>query len=99
MHTPEKLLAMDEVTLAQMVLNEVTGSRQYDQMYAAFSLKLALKNQETADDLGKFTKVLADSTVALASSTKTLVYATWAIAAITLLTQIGLIVLALRGIK
>ena len=40
MPTPQELLAMDEMTLAERVLNEVTGSRQYDQFYAAFQLKL-----------------------------------------------------------
>jgi hypothetical protein len=80
-------------------MSEVTNSRGYDQMKALFSLKLALKNQATTDEVAKYTKELATSTSTLASSTKSLALATWGIALITLLSQIGLIVITLKAGK
>lgn len=93
MPTPEELLAMDEVTLAQRVLNEVTGSREFDKMHAAFSLKLTLKNQANAEEASRLTQelvaqttVLAKQTTTLATQTKNLMIATWVLALITFLT-------------
>jgi len=90
MATAKELLAMSEVEIAERIVSQVTNSREYDQMNNLLSVKLALKNQESADRVAGYTAELT-------KATKNLAFATWGIAAITLITQIGLIVLTLKG--
>ena len=93
MPTPQELLALDEIALAERVLNEVTGSREYDKLYAAFQMKLILKNQTNAEKTSELnqelvtqTTTLARQTTSLARQTRNLMIATWVLAGITFLT-------------
>jgi hypothetical protein len=102
----DEALKMSDLELIKATLAEIPRSPRHVMLTSVLELRWSMKNQENAEEASKFAKelvnqttVLATQTTTLANQTRNLAIATWGIAAITLLTQIGLIVLTVKGIK
>jgi hypothetical protein len=77
--------------VAELVVAQVTNNREYDKLAGIFSMKVALKNPESTEQMGMHTKKLM-------AATQNLVYATWGVVVVTLIMQIVLIVINVRHI-
>jgi hypothetical protein len=76
MPTAKEYFEMTDREIAELVVAQVTNSRDYDKLAGIFSMKVALKNQETTELMGIRTKELV-------GATKNLVYATWGLVVVT----------------
>ena len=83
MTTGKEYLAMSDQELMEHAMNALPGSIQANLASSLISMRTAIKNAETTENLARYTKILA--------------IATWGVAAITFLTQIALIVLTFKN--
>ncbi len=93
---PRTIMAMSDGDLMHWTLAGDVGSYAYGMGKVALEMRLANRQAEAALESAKAAKVAADYTKELASFTRNLAVATWGIVAITLLTQVALILVTLK---
>jgi hypothetical protein len=105
-NTIDEALATPDLELIKASLGEIQRSPRQIMLSSVLEMRWSMKNQENTAQASKDTaelvnqtKGLATQTMNLVTQTRNLAIATWGIALITLLTQIALIILTLKGGK
>jgi len=93
---PRKLMTMSDDDLMFYTLSGEQGSYVHEIGQTAMNMRVSLRSLEVTREMARANELLSNETSNLATYTRQLAVSTWAVAIITLITQVALVVMAVR---